>query len=86
VGIEIRARSVPPAGPDGPLRRRFPRPVIVDRAVAPWQVKLAGQLLDPQGRHLRVPYGTWDSPGAEDALGGLLARPRDRPGASAAAP
>ncbi|KAB2363675.1 Lrp/AsnC family transcriptional regulator [Actinomadura montaniterrae] len=69
------------------LRRRFPQLEIVDRAVALWQVKLAGQLLDPQGRHLRgVPFWTWDDPGTEDALGDLVARLRAGPGPPAAAP
>ncbi|MGI5327094.1 Lrp/AsnC family transcriptional regulator [Actinomadura nitritigenes] len=69
------------------LLRRFPQLTITDRAVALWQVKLAGQLLDPQGRHLRtVPFWTWDDPGTEDALGDLVARLREGPGPSAAAP
>ncbi|MBO2462079.1 Lrp/AsnC family transcriptional regulator [Actinomadura violacea] len=69
------------------LRRRFPELTITDRAVALWQMKLAGQLLDPQGRHLRtVPFWTWDDPGAESALGDLVSRLRAGPGPSAAAP
>ncbi|SNT59347.1 DNA-binding transcriptional regulator, Lrp family [Actinomadura meyerae] len=59
------------------LRRRFPRLTVADRAVALWQLKLAGQLLDPRGRHLRtVPFWTWDDPGTEDEQAALVARLR----------
>ncbi|MEU5995771.1 Lrp/AsnC family transcriptional regulator [Spirillospora sp. NPDC047418] len=62
------------------LRRRFPRLTVTDRAVALWQLKLAGQLLDPRGRHLRtVPFWTWDDPGTESELDALVDRLRTGP-------
>ncbi|WP_299537873.1 Lrp/AsnC family transcriptional regulator [uncultured Streptomyces sp.] len=54
------------------LTTRFPELVVADRAVALWQLKLAGHLLDPRGRHIRgVPVTFWedgDAGRAEDAL------------------
>ncbi|GAA1808164.1 hypothetical protein [Actinomadura chokoriensis] len=62
------------------LRRRFPRLTVTDRAVALWQLKLAGQLLDPRGRHLRtVPFWTWDAPGTAAELDVLVDRLRTGP-------
>ncbi|MFA1547714.1 Lrp/AsnC family transcriptional regulator [Actinomadura chokoriensis] len=62
------------------LRRRFPRLTVTDRAVALWQLKLAGQLLDPRGRHLRtVPFWTWDDPGSASEMDALVARLRGGP-------
>ncbi|WP_217919994.1 Lrp/AsnC family transcriptional regulator [Actinomadura sp. BRA 177] len=62
------------------LRRRFPQLAVTDRAVALWQLKLAGQLLDPDGRRLRtVPFWTWDDPGTESELDALVARLRTGP-------
>jgi hypothetical protein len=62
------------------LRRRFPRLTVTDRAVALWQLKLAGQQLDPRGRHLRtVPFWTWDDPGTESELDALVDRLRTGP-------
>ncbi|WP_262403511.1 hypothetical protein [Actinomadura sp. CNU-125] len=52
-----------------------------------WQLKLAGQILDPQGRHLRtVPFWTWDDPVSEGALGELIDRLRTGPGPSRRGP
>ncbi|MBE1530238.1 Lrp/AsnC family transcriptional regulator [Actinomadura algeriensis] len=65
------------------LRRGFPQLTITDRAVGLWQMKLAGQILDPQGRHLRtVPFWTWDDPVSEEALGDLVDRLRAGSGAA----
>lgn len=62
------------------LRRRFPQLAVTDRSVALWQMKLAGQLLDPDGRHLRtVPFWTWDDPSTESELDALVARLRTGP-------
>ncbi|TDD88504.1 Lrp/AsnC family transcriptional regulator [Actinomadura darangshiensis] len=62
------------------LCRRFPQLAITDRSVALWQLKLAGRLLDPQGRHLRtVPFWTWDDPGTEAEMDALVARLRSGP-------
>lgn len=59
------------------LGARFPELTIADRAVTLWPLKLAGQILDPQGRHLRgVPVTFWQDPVAERAEGELLARLR----------
>ncbi|MXG26010.1 AsnC family transcriptional regulator [Streptomyces sp. YIM 132580] len=56
---------------------RFPELAIADRAVTLWPLKLAGQILDPQGRHLRgVPVRFWEDPVAERAEGDLLERLR----------
>ncbi|ESU48693.1 transcriptional regulator, AsnC family protein [Streptomyces sp. HCCB10043] len=66
------------------LGTRFPELAIADRAVTLWPLKLAGQILDPKGRHLRgVPVRFWEDPVAERAEGDLLERlrsgPRGRP-------
>ncbi|WP_238442180.1 hypothetical protein [Streptomyces pratensis] len=54
---------------------RFPELAVVDRAVALWQLKIAGHLLDPRGRHIRgVPVTFWEEPEAERAEDALLER------------
>ncbi|MQY02594.1 Lrp/AsnC family transcriptional regulator [Actinomadura macrotermitis] len=59
------------------LGRRFPQLAITDRAVVLWQLKHAGQLLDPDGRHLRnVPFWRWEDPGSEAELGAFVERLR----------
>ncbi|MFI6516501.1 Lrp/AsnC family transcriptional regulator [Spirillospora sp. NPDC050679] len=64
------------------LGRRFPQLAITDRAVTLWPVKMAGHLLDPEGRHLRnVPFWGWDDPAGEAELGALLGRLRTGPAA-----
>ncbi|TDC86312.1 Lrp/AsnC family transcriptional regulator [Actinomadura sp. 7K507] len=69
------------------LHRRFPQLAVTDRAVALWQMKLAGQILDPQGRHLRaVPFWTWDDPVSESALDDLVGRLRGGPAGTAGDP
>ncbi|MFG2593771.1 hypothetical protein [Streptomyces sp. NPDC048438] len=56
---------------------RFPELAVADRAVALWQLKIAGHVLDPLGRHIRgVPVTFWEEPGAEQAEGALLERLR----------
>ncbi|GAA1556959.1 Lrp/AsnC family transcriptional regulator [Actinomadura kijaniata] len=62
------------------LVRRFPQLTVTDRAVTLWPMKLAGHVLDPQGRHLRsVPFWAWDDAAAEAELGALLGRLRTGP-------
>ena len=59
------------------LTDRFPEFAVMDRAVALWQLKIAGHLLDPRGRHIRgVPVTFWEEPGAERAEEALLERLR----------
>ncbi|MFF5899541.1 Lrp/AsnC family transcriptional regulator [Streptomyces argenteolus] len=59
------------------LTDRFPELAVMDRAVALWQLKIAGHLLDPRGRHIRgVPVTFWEEPGAERAEDALLERLR----------
>ncbi|MFH8391528.1 Lrp/AsnC family transcriptional regulator [Streptomyces sp. NPDC018036] len=60
------------------LSRRFPELTVVDRAMTLWQLKHAGQVLDPQGRHLRtVPFSDlWDDRAAAVAESELLNRMR----------
>ncbi|MET9063250.1 Lrp/AsnC family transcriptional regulator [Streptomyces antibioticus] len=59
------------------LTDRHPELVVADRAVTLWPMKLAGHLLDPQGRHLRaVPLGRWHDPRSDTAEADLLARLR----------
>ncbi|WP_406486238.1 Lrp/AsnC family transcriptional regulator [Streptomyces sp. NBC_01563] len=65
------------------LYARFPELTITDRAVTLWPLKLASQILDPQGRRIRgVPVSFWHDPAAECTEENLirrLAEPR-RPG------
>ncbi|OKI87531.1 AsnC family transcriptional regulator [Streptomyces sp. CB02058] len=59
------------------LTERFPELAVMDRAVALWQLKIAGHLLDPRGRHIRgVPVTFWEEPEAERAEDALLERLR----------
>ncbi len=55
------------------LADRFPELTVMDRAVTLWPLKVAGHLLDPQGRHIRgVPVSFWEEPEAEHAESMLL--------------
>ncbi|MGX1483801.1 DNA-binding Lrp family transcriptional regulator [Streptomyces avidinii] len=59
------------------LAERFPELTVADRAVALWQLKIAGHVLDPRGRHIRgVPVTFWEEPGADRAEDALLERLR----------
>ncbi|MER5634023.1 Lrp/AsnC family transcriptional regulator [Streptomyces nitrosporeus] len=67
------------------LADRFPELTVADRAVTLWPLKLAGHVLDPEGRHLRgVPVTFWDEPVAEQAEDALLERLRGGPAGPAA--
>lgn len=57
------------------LGTRFPELTVADRAVTLWPLKLAGQILDPQGRRIRgVPVSFWHDPAAERAEENLVTR------------
>ncbi|MFI0967841.1 Lrp/AsnC family transcriptional regulator [Streptomyces sp. NPDC021080] len=60
------------------LAQRFPELAVADRAMALWVLKHAGEVLDPEGRHLRrVPFtGMWDDQEAGTAERELLNRMR----------
>lgn len=59
------------------LADRFPELAVADRAVALWQLKIAGHLLDPLGRHIRgVPVTFWEDPTAHRTEQALLHRLR----------
>ncbi|WNI26484.1 Lrp/AsnC family transcriptional regulator [Streptomyces sp. ITFR-16] len=62
------------------LAARHPELTVADRAITLWPMKLAGHLLDPQGRHLRaVPLSSWLAPESDTAEASLLARLRTPP-------
>ncbi|MFE0642519.1 Lrp/AsnC family transcriptional regulator [Streptomyces sp. NPDC058877] len=57
------------------LYSRFPELTVADRAVTLWPLKLAGQILDPQGRRIRgVPVGFWHDPATERSEADLVRR------------
>ncbi|MFJ7948974.1 Lrp/AsnC family transcriptional regulator [Streptomyces sp. NPDC096354] len=59
------------------LADRFPELAVMDRAVTLWPLKLAGHVLDPQGRHIRgVPVTFWEEPAAQHAEKTMLERLR----------
>ncbi|MEE1739123.1 Lrp/AsnC family transcriptional regulator [Streptomyces sp. BE147] len=59
------------------LGTRFPELTVADRAVTLWPLKLAGQILDPQGRHIRgVPVRFWEDPVTDRAEDDLVERLR----------
>ncbi|WP_051900158.1 Lrp/AsnC family transcriptional regulator [Streptomyces aureus] len=60
------------------LAQRFPELAVADRAMTLWQLKHAGEVLDPEGRHLRrVPFtDRWDDQEAGAAERELLGRLR----------
>ncbi|GAA2991740.1 Lrp/AsnC family transcriptional regulator [Streptomyces drozdowiczii] len=62
------------------LTARHPELTVADRALTLWPMKLAGHLLDPQGRHLRaVPLTGWQDTGSDTAEAALLDRLRTPP-------
>ncbi|OIJ68643.1 Lrp/AsnC family transcriptional regulator [Streptomyces mangrovisoli] len=72
-------RSVDDIQPfEASLVKRVPGLEVKDRSVTLWQLKHAGQVLDPDGRLLRsVPLSDlWDDTGAGDAEAALLERLR----------
>lgn len=60
------------------LVQRFPELTVADRAMALWQPKHAGQVLDPSGRSLRaVPFAdVWDDEEADAAERAMVDRMR----------
>ncbi len=63
------------------LRRRFPQLAVTDRAVALWQLKLAGQLLDPDGRRAHRPVLDVGRPRHRERAGRARRPPAHRPAA-----
>ncbi|MFD7680541.1 Lrp/AsnC family transcriptional regulator [Streptomyces sp. NPDC059271] len=77
--LTVWLRSMADVQPfEAALAQRFPELTVVDRAMTLWQLKHAGQVLDPEGRHLRtVPFtDLWDDDEAGAAERALLDRMR----------
>jgi DNA-binding Lrp family transcriptional regulator len=77
LNIVVRLRSVADiARFEARLARELPALVITDQAVNLWAIKLAGHVLDFEGRHVRhVPIGRWpeaEAAGAEATAAGRL--------------
>jgi hypothetical protein len=64
------------------LARELPALVITDQAFSLWTIKLAGHLLDFEGRHVRhVPIGRWPEEEAARAEATAVGRLRHGPAA-----
>jgi hypothetical protein len=64
------------------LARELPALVITDQAFSLWTIKLAGHLLDFEGRHVRhVPIGRWPEEEAARAQATAVGRLRHGPAA-----
>lgn len=77
--ITVWLRSMGDIQPfEAALVQRFPELVIADRAVTLWQLKHAGQVLDPSGRRLRTVAfaGLWNDEEANAKEAALLSRLR----------